>query len=144
MSSSTGSNPTTSRSVPHSSHETSSPLSVSVSTWTSASHSGHVPIGTSLPSARIFCQRNVANIFGRLYLHIYDCPNNLTSLAAFCNTLFHYLRSRKTSNMKKPASPTREVYLRFELFSRNSELWISTAAYSVASAAAGRVNMAPD
>src|SRR5712691_10002728 len=27
--------------------------------------------------------------------------DNLTSLAAFCNTLFHNLRSRKTSNMKK-------------------------------------------
>src|SRR6185436_1120071 len=51
MSSSTGSSPTTSSSVPHSSQETLSPLSVSVSTWTSASHSGHVPVGTSLPPA---------------------------------------------------------------------------------------------
>ena len=46
MSNSTGSSPTTSRSVPHSSHETISPLSVSRSTWTSASHSGQVPVGT--------------------------------------------------------------------------------------------------
>src|ERR1044072_2604644 len=46
MSNSTGSSPTTSRSVPHSSQDTISPLSVSKSTWTSASHSGHVPVGT--------------------------------------------------------------------------------------------------
>src|SRR6185503_13153920 len=46
MSSSTGSRPTTSRSVPHSSQDTISPLSVSKSTWTSASHSGQVPVGT--------------------------------------------------------------------------------------------------
>src|ERR1044072_5261203 len=46
MSNSTGSSPTTSRSVPHSSHDTISPLSVSKSTWTSASHSGQVPVGT--------------------------------------------------------------------------------------------------
>src|SRR5215213_10485405 len=46
MSNSTGSSPTTSRSVPHSSQETISPLSVSKSTWTSASHSGQVPVGT--------------------------------------------------------------------------------------------------
>jgi len=49
VSNSTGSRPTTSSSTPHSSQETLSPLSVSVSTWTSASHSGHVPVGTSLP-----------------------------------------------------------------------------------------------
>src|SRR5215217_1130773 len=46
MSNSTGSSPTTSRSVPHSSQDTISPLSVSKSTWTSASHSGQVPVGT--------------------------------------------------------------------------------------------------
>src|ERR1051325_7928162 len=46
MSNSTGSSPTTSRSVPHSSQDTISPLSVSRSTWTSASHSGQVPVGT--------------------------------------------------------------------------------------------------
>src|SRR6476620_7701287 len=46
MSNSTGSSPTTSKSVPHSSQETISPLSVSRSTWTSASHSGQVPVGT--------------------------------------------------------------------------------------------------
>jgi hypothetical protein len=46
MSNSTGSRPTTSSAVPHSSQDTVSPLSVSISTWTSASHSGHVPVGT--------------------------------------------------------------------------------------------------
>src|SRR5687767_15715014 len=46
ISSSTGSSPTTSKSVPHSSQDTISPLSVSKSTWTSASHSGQVPVGT--------------------------------------------------------------------------------------------------
>src|ERR1043165_5490675 len=48
ISSSTGSRPTISSSVPHSSHAPISPLSASLSTWTSASHSGHVPVGTFL------------------------------------------------------------------------------------------------
>src|ERR1041385_327086 len=52
MSNSTGSSPTTSRSVPHSSQDTISPLSVSKSTWTSASHSGQVPVGTFSSSPR--------------------------------------------------------------------------------------------
>jgi hypothetical protein len=31
-----------------------SPLSASVSTWTSASHSGHIPVGTSSTSRKDF------------------------------------------------------------------------------------------
>src|SRR6185369_5940527 len=54
MSSSTGSSPTISNSVPHSSQETISPLSVSISTWTSASHSGQVPVGTVYSSNAFF------------------------------------------------------------------------------------------
>ncbi len=53
MSNSTGSSPTTSSSVPHSSQDTISPLSVSKSTWTSASHSGQVPVGTVSSSPAI-------------------------------------------------------------------------------------------
>src|SRR5215211_7380285 len=55
MSNSTGSSPTTSRSVPHSSQDTISPLSVSKSTWTSASHSGQVPVGT-VSSSPALCE----------------------------------------------------------------------------------------
>src|SRR6185369_17438316 len=44
-SSSMGSSPTTSNWVPQSEHSTTSPLSVSSSTCTSASHSGQVPLG---------------------------------------------------------------------------------------------------
>src|SRR5437016_2060719 len=44
-----GSRPTTSNSKPQSGHETRSPLSVSSSTWTSASHSGQLPFGTGSP-----------------------------------------------------------------------------------------------
>src|SRR5437660_2837623 len=54
ISSSTGSRPTTSNCTPHSSQSTISPLSASVSTWTSASHSGQVPVGTFLVPPFLF------------------------------------------------------------------------------------------
>jgi len=60
MSNSTGSSPTTSSSVPHSSHDTISPLSVSKSTWTSASHSGQVPVGTFSSSPAVLGEAGYA------------------------------------------------------------------------------------
>src|ERR1043166_6589635 len=68
MSNSTGSSPTTSSSVPHSSQDTISPLSVSRSTWTSASHSGQVPVGTFSSSPAIGEGRVIPPIGRALYL----------------------------------------------------------------------------
>src|SRR6185503_5418044 len=88
MSSSTGSRPTTSRSVPHSSQDTISPLSVSKSTWTSASHSGQVPVGTcflpppqlSKGSATPLRRGNTTTLYGNRV--------NLPASAGICNLLF--------------------------------------------------------
>src|ERR1044072_395050 len=65
MSNSTGSSPTTSSSVPHSSQDTISPMSVSKSTWTSASHSGQVPVGTFSSSPAVLGEAGYAPTVGR-------------------------------------------------------------------------------
>src|ERR1043165_3849262 len=86
MSNSTGSSPTTSSSVPHSSQDTISPLSVSKSTWTSASHSGQVPVGTfSSSPAKV-----KAGLFPQSGEDLYLVSNriNLPASAGICNTLF--------------------------------------------------------
>src|SRR6476646_8599688 len=89
MSSSTGSSPTISKSVPHSSQDTISPLSVSISTWTSASHSGQVPVGTVSSSHAILKNKAVGHLYpGGEPLPLYDSRNNLTVTAGICNTLF--------------------------------------------------------
>src|SRR6185369_3589825 len=86
MSNSTGSSPTTSNSVPHSSQETISPLSVSRSTWTSASHSGQVPVGTVSSSPHCV----TAGIHPGMGEHHHLVSNqiNLPARAGICNHLF--------------------------------------------------------
>jgi len=71
--------------------------------------------------------------------------DNLTALAAFCNTLFDYLRLVKSSQIKRNQL-RRLAMLVFNLSgrARHWELWLSTATGSVASALAGRANMATD
>src|SRR5689334_6948568 len=89
MSNSTGSSPTTSRSVPHSSQDTISPLSVSKSTWTSASHSGQVPVGTFYSSHAIGEGRD-SPVVGRASLPLSN-RINLPVSAGICNTLLSRL-----------------------------------------------------
>src|SRR5215210_4012176 len=85
MSNSTGSSPTTSRSVAHSSQDTISPLSVSKSTWTSASHSGQVPVGT-VSSSPLYVRQGTSP-FGRAPLPVSN-QINLPATAGICNSLF--------------------------------------------------------
>src|SRR5215213_7393266 len=85
MSNSTGSSPTTSRSVPHSSQDTISPLSVSKSTWTSASHSGQVPVGT-VSSSPLYVRQGTSPI-GRAPLPVSN-QINLPRLLEFATVFF--------------------------------------------------------
>ena|SRR5215213_6322102 len=110
MSNSTGSSPTTSRSVPHSSHDTISPLSVSKSTWTSASHSGQVPVGTFYSSpakvkAGIHPDReSIATLVSNQI--------NLPASAGICNTLFsRSLAQARLHFYAKSISPTVVVHI---------------------------------
>src|SRR6185369_4160003 len=130
MSSSTGSSPTTSSSVPHSSQDTISPLSVSKSTWTSASHSGQVPVGTCFHPPRI-SEGRVTPLVGE---HHYPVRNqaNLPASAGICNLLF--LRAG-WSNPAVTKAPSFCFFCKvFELSARvfpERRVWLSTFALPV-------------
>jgi hypothetical protein len=71
-------------------------------------------------------------------------PDNLTALAAFCNTLFYYFEVAKTRRYKKTYYADQGTLFRLSRNPVDCELWVSTAPESVASADPGRDNMAPD
>ena len=71
-------------------------------------------------------------------------PDNLTALAAFCNTLFYYFEIEKDNQYSVARlRAAQSICFAFEA-SVSHKLWIPTAAESVAGAAVRRVNMSPD
>src|SRR5262245_39504433 len=135
MSNSTGSRPTISRLVPHSSQETISPLSVSISTWTSASHSGQVPVGTFSTSRGYLEGSGSPTRLGRPPT-LFGIADNLTVPVRFCNTLFarHSIidKTCKPGTHNPGPSPT---------VSPGGPLWLTTPHDSVPNSLAARDNL---
>src|ERR1044071_6764614 len=140
MSNSTGSSPTTSSSVPHSSQDTISPLSVSRSTWTSASHCGQVPVGTFYSSPAIGEGRAIPPV-GRAPLPSKQ-PNQSTRERWNLQSLFlsHKKAHKAHKNFPKKEEIVLSLMCIFVAQKFSWRLWLSTASRTVRDRKSTRLN----